>query len=120
MLFYLTLIFCCQLLGELIVAASGMPIPGPVAGMVILFAGLAVKGAIPDDLQSVGNALLANLSLLFVPAGTGVMVHFTLLKNDGLAVSTALVGSTVITIAVTALVLVGINRWQNKPKADGQ
>jgi holin-like protein len=120
MLFYLILIFCCQLLGELIVAATGMPIPGPVAGMVILFAGLAAKGAIPDDLQSVGNALLANLSLLFVPAGTGIMVHFALLKEDGLAVSAALVGSTLITIAVAALVLVGVKRWQAKPLDDGQ
>lgn len=120
MLFYITLIFCCQLLGELAVAATGIPVPGPVAGMVILFAGLVAKGTIPDELQSVGNALLANLSMLFVPAGTGIMVHFLLLKNDGLAVSAALVGSTVLTIAVTALVLVGFNRWQHKSMGNGQ
>ncbi len=120
MLFYLTLIFCCQLLGELAVAATGIPVPGPVAGMVILFAGLVISGKIPDELTSVGTALLANMSLLFVPAGTGIMLHFLLLKNDGLAVSAALVGSTLLTIVVTALVLANLNRWQKKMTGDRQ
>ena len=30
MLNYLTLILCCQLAGELFVAATGLPVPGPV------------------------------------------------------------------------------------------
>ncbi|MBS0243127.1 MAG: CidA/LrgA family protein, partial [Proteobacteria bacterium] len=41
MLGYITLIFCCQLAGELIVVASGLPLPGPVIGMMILFGFLA-------------------------------------------------------------------------------
>jgi holin-like protein len=112
MLFHLTLIFTCQLLGELIVAATGAPIPGPVAGMVILFAGLLAKGSIPDEMQTIGNALLSNLSLLFVPAGTGIMVHASLLARDGAAISVALVVSTVLTILVTALVMLAVRRLQ--------
>lgn len=105
MLGYVTLIFSCQLMGELAVAALGLPVPGPVAGMVILLTGLIVRGSIPDELAAVGDFLLANLSLLFVPAGVGVMLHAGLLGREWLPLSIALVGSTLTTIAVTALVM---------------
>jgi holin-like protein len=107
MLAYLTLIFCCQLLGELLTSATGLPVPGPVCGMGLLFAGLLVHGRIPPDLASVGTALLDNLTLLFIPAGVGVMLHASLIGRDWLAITVALVISTGLTIAVTALVM----RW---------
>jgi putative effector of murein hydrolase LrgA (UPF0299 family) len=105
MLGYLTLIFCCQLAGELTVAASGLPVPGPVAGMVILFAGLLVNGGIPAQLADIADALLANLALLFVPAGVGVMLHAGLIGRDWLPISAALIASTALTIAVTGLLM---------------
>ena len=60
MLFYLTIIFSCQLAGEALVVATGIPVPGPVCGMVLLFAGLLARG-LPADLAKVGDALLGNL-----------------------------------------------------------
>jgi holin-like protein len=120
MLNYLTLIFCCQLAGEALVAATGIPVPGPVMGMVLLFAGLAIHGGIPDDLGTVGGALLANLSLLFVPAGTGIIVHLGLLAGDGIAVSVALVISTVATIAVTGLLMQVMTAKQRKEEQDAE
>jgi putative effector of murein hydrolase LrgA (UPF0299 family) len=105
MLGYLTLIFCCQLLGELLSTALALPVPGPVCGMAILFVGLLVHGGIPKDLGDVAGALLGNLSLLFIPAGVGVMLHAALLGRDWLPISLALVLSTVVTIAVTALMM---------------
>ena len=105
MLSYLTIIFGCQLLGELLVAAIGLPIPGPVCGMLILFSGLLIRGSIPDDLAAVGASLLDNLSLLFIPAGVGVMLHASLLQRDWLPISVSLIVSTGVTIAVTALLM---------------
>ncbi len=116
MLIYLTLIFCCQLLGELLVTASGLPIPGPVVGMALLFAGLLVRGSIPDDLAVTGDALIANLSLLFIPAGVGVMLHVKLIGRDWLPISVALVVSTALTIAITAAVMV----WLAPRSADAK
>lgn len=110
MIAYLTLILCCQLAGELIVVATAIPVPGPVLGMVILFVGLRIRNGVPDGLARVVDALLGNLSLLFVPAGVGVMLHLSLIRREWLAVSTALVASTVLTIAVTAAVMVGVGR----------
>jgi holin-like protein len=105
MLNYLTLILCCQLAGELVVAATHLPIPGPVCGMALLFSGLVIKGGLPDELAGVADALLGNLSLLFVPAGVGVMLHAGLLGRDWLPIAVALVVSTLIAVAVTALVM---------------
>lgn len=105
MLEYLTLILICQLTGEIVTGALGLPVPGPVLGMLLLFIFLSVKGDVPEDLGSISNALLNNLSLMFVPAGVGVMVHFELLGADVIPLSAAVVGSTVLTIAVTALAM---------------
>jgi holin-like protein len=102
MLAYLTVILSCQLAGELLVTTLGLPVPGPVAGMVLLFAGLVVHGEIPKDLAMVADELLKNLSLLFVPAGVGIMLHVQLLRLQWLPISLALLISTLLTIAVTA------------------
>ena len=104
MLGYLTLLLSCQLAGELAVAATGLPVPGPVVGMALLFAGLLIFG-LPDDLAKIGETLLSNLSLLFVPAGVGVMLHAKLMAQDWLPIAAALIISTMATIVVTALLM---------------
>jgi len=114
MLEYLTLILVCQLIGEFTVNTMQLPFPGPVAGMVLLFIFLVIKGEVPDQLEGITTPLLGNLSLLFVPAGVGVMVHFELLGTDAIPLSIALIASTVLTIAVTALVMTYLNKRFNK------
>ncbi len=105
-----TAILICQLAGELLVAALGVPVPGPVIGMGLLFAFLAFKGSVPDDMAATADSLLSHLSLLFVPAGVGIMAHFDLLRDEWLALSTALVLSTLATIAVTASLMAALAR----------
>ncbi len=100
----LTLLLLCQLAGEALVAWLGLPIPGPVLGMALLFTGLQLRG-LPPGLAAVGDGLLSNLSLLFVPAGVGVMLHARLIAADGLAIGVSLIGSTLFAIAVTGLAM---------------
>ena len=52
-------------------------------------------------------ALLSSLSLLFVPAGVGVVQYFDLLAAHGVALALALVASTVLTLLTT----VGVFLW---------
>jgi len=113
MLEYLTLILICQLIGEFTVNTLQLPFPGPVAGMLLLFLFLVIKGGIPQQLESITTPLLHNLSLLFVPAGVGVMVHFELLGADAIPLSIAVIASTVLTISVTALVMTFLNKRLN-------
>ena len=106
MLEYFALILTCQLIGEVVVTTLEIPFPGPVIGMILMFVFLLVYGEVPEALGRVSDALLTNLSLLFVPAGVGVIVHFELLGTDVWPISAALVISTLITIVITALVMV--------------
>ena len=109
----LTWLLVFQCIGEVLVRATGAPVPGPVVGMVLLFALLrwrAVRGdrggdAEPAGLAVAADGLLKHLSLLFVPAGVGVMLHATRLADEWLAILVALVVSTVAAIAATALTM---------------
>jgi len=101
----LTLLLLLQLAGEVIAQGLALPIPGPVIGMAALFVLLAWRGGPSPELRGTAQGLLQHLSLLFVPAGTGVMLHFQRVADEWLAVVVSLVASTAITIGVTALVL---------------
>lgn len=101
---FITVLLVCQLAGEFVTRLLDLPLPGPVIGMLILFVGLLVHGRVPEGLATVANGLLGHLSLLFVPAGVGVVTHIGLLAQGWVPLTAALVVSVVATIAVTALV----------------
>ena len=97
----LTVLLVYQLIGEVLVMLLQTPIPGPVAGMVFLFATLLIRGSIPEGLRTTAQGMLRHLSLLFVPAGVGVMVHISLVADVWLSVVVTLVLSMLITLAFT-------------------
>jgi holin-like protein len=115
MLRFLTLIFVCQLVGELAVGGLGLPVPGPVVGMVLLFGFLMLRGHVPTDLGQIAGGLQSSMSLLFVSAGAGVMLHFRLLGEALVPLGLSLVVSTVLTIAVTGWMM----RWLGREDSDG-
>jgi holin-like protein len=102
----ITILLVYQLVGEISVRLLGLPIPGPVMGMVMLFATLVLRGRAGEALDQAAPALLSHLSLLFVPAGVGIMVHFDRIADEWLSISVAMVLSTVITMAATAGIMV--------------
>ena len=101
----LTLLLVCQLAGEIIARASGVPLPGPVIGMAILFIGLMIRGGVPEPLQQTTKSILDHLSLLFVPAGVGVMIYLPLIADEWLSIASAVVIGTLVTIALTAWIM---------------
>jgi holin-like protein len=96
----LATLLICQLAGETLVRLTGLPLPGPVVGLVLLFIGLSVRGGMPENLSRVANGLLAHLSLLFVPAGVGVILHLSRIQAEWPAILVALVVSTWVALAV--------------------
>ncbi len=98
-----------QLTGEVIVRALGVAVPGPVIGLVLLALVLVWRGITPA-LRDTANGLLRNLSLLFVPAGVGIMRQADVIAGNWLALSLGLIVSTIATLAVTALVF----RWAQR------
>jgi holin-like protein len=94
-----------QGLGE-IASRFALPlIPGPVIGLVLLLAWFRLRRRVAPEVELVANALVQHLGLLFVPAAVGVVMFWPQLRSHAVAVVAALVGSVVLTVAVTALVL---------------
>ncbi|URI09151.1 CidA/LrgA family protein [Aquincola tertiaricarbonis] len=94
-----------QLVGELLVQSLGLPLPGPLVGMLLLLAGLVWRGGVPEPLRKLGDVLLQNMMLLFIPAVAGVMMLFERVAQEWLPFFVACIGGAAITLVVTALVL---------------
>ncbi len=91
--------------GELVSHFILPHIPGPVIGLVLLLVFLALRDHVPDSMALVSDGFNQHLGLLFVPAATGVVLFLPQLRQHAWAVVLALLGSVILTIAVTALVL---------------
>jgi len=114
----LSLILLCQLFGEVMVHGLALPLPGPVLGLLLLLILLLLRDRVTlmangplaratdvkDGVETVSRVLLANLSLLFVPAGVGVVEKFDLIAAHGVAIVAVLAISVILTLLVTVAV----------------
>ena len=107
-----------QYFGELVADVTGLPVPGVVVGILLLLAALALRGRwfpagepIPTPLNRLAQGLHDHFGLLFVPAGAGVVANFDRLLATAPALLAAVLLSTAVTIAVTAL----IAAWRPAP-----
>ena len=110
------LLLAFQLAGETLRVALHLPVPGPVIGMALLLAYLVLRKGPGEPLRETAGGLLQHLSLLFVPAGTGVMLHAGRLADEAGPIIIALVASTVLGLAATGLTLHYLTR--NGQKGD--
>lgn len=119
MLLSLGLILLCQLIGEAVAHAAALPVPGPVIGLVLCVVLLLGRDRLlrfmPREMQDgtferTGHGMLGHLSMLFIPAGVGVIQRLDVLAGNALPLTVAIVVSTTLGLAVTALVFTGIVR----------
>ncbi|HEY1722570.1 MAG TPA: CidA/LrgA family protein [Magnetospirillaceae bacterium] len=106
----LAVILLCQLVGEVIARAFDLPIPGPVIGMALMLIVLVLRdrlrNSLPkpmtgDGLERAGRGILSHLSLMFVPAGVGVIQNLQVLSQYGVALAAAVIVSTVAALLAT-------------------
>ncbi len=110
MILNLALILGFQLAGEVLARALALPVPGPVIGMGLLLAAFLLVPGLAARMLVTTQGLLAHLSLLFVPAGVGVISHAEALGQTGPALLTALILSTALALVAGALTFVGLAR----------
>jgi len=110
MIIAVLLLLICQLIGEVIARALGLPLPGPVLGLALLLILFMLHKPIFTRVQPTAHGLLQHLSLLFVPAGVGIVGHVDRLGTEGLGILLALILSTLLAIAIGALVFAGVSR----------
>jgi holin-like protein len=94
-----------QLAGEILVRLTGLPLPGPVLGMILLFLALLARGRAPQVFTDTSRGLLNYLALLFVPAGVGIISYLDRVADEWLAIAITLIASTALAMIVTAFTL---------------
>ena len=111
----LTLLIVCQFAGELVTRTAGLPLPGPVVGLVLLLALLIARGGPDEGMKTTASGLLRHLLLLFVPAGAGIVTQLHVLGQNLLPAIVAILVSTALGLGVTGWVMQLLSRR----KADG-
>ena len=115
--FAVLLLFQC--LGEALVFLLRLPLPGPVAGMLLLMAALLSVPRLQALVEQAATGLLQHLSLLFVPAGVGIVAAAGKGSGHWLAIAASVVASTLLTLAVTGLLLRGLGDEPATSAKDG-
>lgn len=105
--FAVLLLFQC--LGEGLVFVFHLPLPGPVAGMLLLTSALIAMPKLQALVEQAASTLLSHLSLLFVPAGVGIVAVASSGSGHWGAILASLLVSTVLALAVTGLILRGLD-----------
>ncbi|TXM70964.1 CidA/LrgA family protein [Methylobacterium sp. WL120] len=119
----LTLILLAQLLGEGLARSAGLPVPGPVLGMALMLGFLVLrdrrslrlarilpKPLTDGTLETTARGLLSNLSLMFVPAGAGIVGRLDVVQAQGLRLAVVVVVSTAAALVATVLVFLWVAR----------
>lgn len=105
--------------GEIAARSGLLPLPAPVTGLILLYAELALRGRLPDDLGVLADRLLQFLGMLFVPAGVGVIAYLDVLKAEAAPILAAVIGGTAITLLVTMIVVNMLGRTVAKSRELG-
>ena len=104
MLLCLLRIMLFLLAGELTVVSLGLVFPASLCGMLYFLAWLRATNHSSQDTESTASSLIANMGLLFVPAGAAIVTFADVLRTEWLTMLVAIVASTAIAIVVAGLV----------------
>ena len=104
------LILGFQVIGEALSLFFSLPVPGPVLGMVLMLFAFFLKDNLVDSIRPTAGVLLANMSLLFVPAGVGIMRHGERFMNEGIGIVVTILASTLIAMAVSGYVILLVQK----------
>ena len=101
----LMIIFMISLVGEGISSVFHLPVPGSIIGLVLLFLALQFKLLRLRHISMVGNFLLANMTILFLPPAVGIMEKFQGIAPYLLPIILIVLGAIVLNVCVIAVVV---------------
>ena len=110
----IALLCCASWAGHELVARAHIPLPGNIAGLVLMFLALW-SGVVPLRCVERGATLLVrHLSLFFVPIAAGLTTFGDLLAKSGWGILGVLAGSSIIGLVVTGHVSQAVAALQGR------
>lgn len=100
-------------LGELLVALTGLSLPGSIIGMLILAFFLQMKWIRLEWVKSISDFLLSNLGFFFVPPGVALMLNFDTIARDFWPITLATLISTILVLLSTGWTHQLVRRYGN-------
>lgn len=97
----LTLIMGITAIGEFCNQVLPFPVPAGVYGLFLLLSLLGCGALHLDDVEETGNFLLDHMTVMFIPAGVGIIQYTEQLKNAGMIYLFIIIISTLVVFAVT-------------------
>lgn len=113
-------IFLFSLLGTIVseLISSFIAIPGSVLGMILMFITLHTKILKVEQVDNVATWITANMAILFVPSGVGIMANFDVLADRWWQLLIIMLVTTIITMIFVGRSVQGIKRRDDAKKSD--
>lgn len=105
-----------QLLGTALNVLFFPVLPGPIIGLVLLFAYLLLRGNVSAPLNEAATSLLRYLPLLLIPPAVGVMAHIADIQADLWAIIAALVISLLVSVVFIGWLMQALINRQARSK----
>lgn len=107
-------IFACLFIGQMVIAATDLPLPPSVIGLLVLFA-LLQSGIVKlATMEKLAKVLLDHLVLLVIPACISIMQYLGVIRDDLWVLLVAVSVSTILVLISTALSYQGFRRLQKR------
>lgn len=98
----LAAIFFFYSVGHIVHSVSGVTLPAPLFGMLLLFIFLVWRGREPIFIAAGAKPLLGHMAVLFVPAVIGVALYWESITAYWASLFVAIVLSTIFSLGVAA------------------
>lgn len=96
--------------GEALVSVARVPMPGSVAGMLLLAGALRMGWIPPGWVRPAAELLVRYMGLLFVPPGVGLILYFGLIGREWLSIMAAAVVSTMLVLLTVGVLVQRMER----------
>ncbi|HCE38876.1 MAG: murein hydrolase transporter LrgA [Alcanivorax sp.] len=101
----LLILLVFQFLGEVLIHFTGLPLPAPVVGMVLLLLALMFNLPGSDRVSEAAGMLIRHISLLIFPLGVGIVLQWSRYQDYALALTVAVVFGTILAMVLVTLLL---------------
>ncbi|MGB2247052.1 MAG: CidA/LrgA family protein [Alcanivorax sediminis] len=108
-----------QFLGEVVIRLTGLPLPAPVLGMVLLLIALLLNAPFSQRVAPAAGTLIKHISLLIFPLGVGIVLQWDRYQENALALVVAVVGGTILSMILVTLMLKFLMGGKHQEKGDG-